>query len=72
MENNVADRLKAISRYKGITQKVIADRIGVGKQCLNNRLQRKNLKVSEMLDIADALGCVVAIRITDAETGKEY
>lgn len=69
---NVADRLKAISRYKGITQQVIADRIGVGKQCLNNRLQRKDLKVSEMLEIAEALECDVEIRITDKKTGKEF
>ena len=69
---NVADRLKAISRYKGITQQIIADRVGVGKQCLNNRLQRKDLRVSEMIEIAEAMGCTVEIKITDNDTGREF
>ena len=68
---NVADELKAMARYKDITQRQLAGKIGTTVQNLNNKLKRGDLRESEMREIAEAIGCEIKIDIVDKEERKD-
>lgn len=68
MKTSTYIRTACAAREIKITE--LADRIGKTKQGLNQKLTANYFSVSDLQQIADALGCDLSVRFIDRETGK--
>ena len=57
---------------KHLQQKQLAEKLGTGKNNLNNKLIKDNFSEKDMQSIADALNCELVIKLIDKETGQEF
>lgn len=71
MEDNFSKAyVKEICETCGITQAELARRMGVSPQNLNNKLRRDSLHISDLVQIADAIDCVIDISISYSREGN--
>ena len=57
------NQVKKILIDKGITQKELAQKMGIAENNLSNILKRENIKTDTMQAIADALDCELVIEL---------
>ena len=57
--------IKSISVLKGIPYKHIAKELGILEESFNNKLSRGNYKVTDLVEICEALGVDVGIKDGD-------
>jgi len=71
---DITKAFKMIMLDKNLKQYEVGQRLGIKDRQPFNRLIQKNdeLRVSEVLKIADGLCCDVKLTFVDKETGKEW
>lgn len=67
----VSEKIKIILKRNGLTTSVLADRLGISRQNLSNKLSRNNFSEKDIYSIADALNCDVDIRFINRENGEQ-
>lgn len=55
-ELTISEKIKILLKRKGMTARELADRLGTTPQNLQNKLTRDNFKISDIQEIAAALG----------------
>ena len=55
-ELTISEKIKIILKRKGMTARELAEKLGTTPQNLQNKLSRDNFKISDIQDIASALG----------------
>ncbi len=70
IKTSIAEKIKRIARYRGITIDELARGIGCTKQNLYLKMKRGNWKEGELEAYAEALGCEVEVVFTDKATGE--
>ena len=68
----IIDILNTIISDQDISSAAIARRLGKSNQALNKQLNNDDIKLSTLLEIADALRCDISITLTDRATTKKY
>jgi len=63
MELDFVEQYKVILDRKGISIADIAEKMGITRQSLSQRLQRGNMREKEMDQLTKIIGCKVEIRI---------
>ena len=53
----MSEKIKIIVKRKGITMGELAERLGISRQNLSNKLSRDNFSEKELLEIAEKLNC---------------
>lgn len=71
MDLTISEKIRALSRRKGVTLSELANRTGQTRQNLNAKLNRNSFIQSDLERIAAALGCSVAVVFTDLHTGEQ-
>lgn len=69
---DIINTLNQIIDTQDISIASVARRLNKSSQALNQQLNNKDMKISTMLDIVNALHCDIDIIITDRATNKEY
>lgn len=72
---NIRDNIKTLCKLHGITQRQIAEKMGVTDNSLSMTLSKNNPQLSTLTDIADAIGVSVLQLLASSEelellTGK--
>ena len=70
MELSVAEMIRLLAKRKGVTVGFIADGLGHSRQNLSNKLRKNEFKVSELEEIATAVGARVELHFVDNKTGN--
>lgn len=68
--NNAKNQIKMVLIDKGLRTSDLAEKIGMDKQALSNKLYRNKMKYNDVVALADALNCDVCI--IDRDTKKIY
>ena len=55
-ELTISEKIKIILKRKGMTARELAEKLGTTPQNLQNKLSRDNFKISDIQNIASALG----------------
>lgn len=58
---DIAEKIRILAIKNKITVQQIAERSGQSSANLYNKLSRNDFKISELLRIADAVGCTVEV-----------
>lgn len=69
MRLSFSEQMRIIMNRRGVSVQVLADRLGVSRQNVNQRLKRDNFTLDEMERYAAAVGCSVNIEITEPPEG---
>ncbi|MBC5675556.1 helix-turn-helix transcriptional regulator [Blautia sp. NSJ-34] len=64
----VSEKVRVLLDRKKMTVGDLADRLGVTRQNLSNKLTRNNFAENDIAKLADALNCDFEIRFTDRDT----
>ena len=64
----VSEKVRVLLDRKKMTVGDLADRLGVTRQNLSNKLTRNNFAENDIAKLADALNCDIEIRFTDRDT----
>lgn len=70
--NVFGDTVKKVLIDKHITQVEVALKIGIHKSSLNSLLNRNNISLEKMQEIADALDCDLVISLVPKEPQQEH
>jgi transcriptional regulator with XRE-family HTH domain len=66
LEKQVGLRMRAVREAAGLTQKQLADRLGISEhKLLNLERNRSRPNVADVIDVADALGVPMAVLLED-------
>ena len=57
----ISDTVKAIMTEKGVTQTMLAGRMGVSVQSLSNKLCRDTLTARDLVSILEAMDCQLVV-----------
>ena len=68
----ITEYIKIRLKELDMTQQQLADKIGITKQNLNNKLSRDNFSSRELTEIAEALDAEIIIRTDSDDTKIEY
>ncbi len=70
---DIATKIRVLMAYENIAQAALAKKIDppMTPQNLSNKMKRNDLRVSEIVAIAEALECDVKITFTRRSTGDE-
>lgn len=69
MRLSFSEQMRVIMNRRGVSVQELADRLGVSRQNVNQRLKRDNFTLDEMEKYAAAVGCSVNIEITEPLEG---
>ena len=69
---SVVTVIKAILDEKHITKTELAERIGITKQNMSNKIKRDNFSALELVEIADALGVQLILKDGKNEYRIDY
>lgn len=69
MRLSFSEQMRVIMNRRGVSVQELADRLGVSRQNVNQRLKRDNFTLDEMEKYAAAVGCSVNIEITEPPEG---
>lgn len=64
----VSEKVRVLLDRRKMTVGDLADRLGVTRQNLSNKLTRNNFAENDIAKLADALNCDFEIRFTDRDT----
>lgn len=64
--------IKMICGYREIPVSEVAEKLNKSTSNFYQMLKRDNFRESELVEIADILGCDLKISFIDRETGKEF
>lgn len=67
----VAEKIKILLNRNRITTAVLADRLGISRQNLSNKLSRNNFTEKDIYAIANALELDIEINFINRETGEK-
>lgn len=70
MKNTIKNQIQTILKKRGITQTVLAEKLGITYFNFNNKMKRDNFSTLETCEIADVLNMELILK--DKETGEEY
>lgn len=70
--NDIIDTLNNIIDSQDVSMASIARKMNKSSQALNQQLNNKDMKLSTMLNIIEALHCNIDITITDRATNIKY
>lgn len=67
-----AKNIKMICGYRELPLSELAGKINKSTSNFYQMLKRDNFRESELIEIADVLGCDLKIEFIDRETGKKF
>lgn len=67
----VAEKIKIILKRNRLTTAILADRLGISRQNLSNKLSRNNFPEKDIYAIANALEYDIEINFINRETGEK-
>lgn len=65
-----SEHIKLALKAKGLTQKILAEKLGKPVQTVYNTINRDGMTYTQVERYAEAIGCEVVFR--DKETGEIY
>ena len=65
-----SEHIKRALKAKGLTQKILAERLGKPTQTVYNTISRGSMTYTAVENYAEAIGCEVVLR--DKDTGEIY
>lgn len=68
---SAGEKITIIRKRKNMSVSELAEKSGMSRQNLSNKMSRNNLQEDDIQKFATALGCKVEIVFTDLETGKQ-
>ena len=71
MSLSVGEKIRVILNRRGMSQAALAERVGMTRQNLSNKLARNNFSEKEIREIAEALDCAYETKLTMRDTGEE-
>ncbi len=71
MPITMGEKIKIVLKRRGMTLGQLADRLGVSRQNLSNKMSRDNFTEKDLLEIAKALECTFTATFTMNDTGEE-
>ena len=71
MSLSVGEKIRVILNRRGMSQAALAERVGMTRQNLSNKLTRNNFSEKEIRAIAEALDCTYEAKLTMRDTGEE-
>ena len=71
MSLSVGEKIRVILNRRGMSQAALAERVGMTRQNLSNKLTRNNFSEKEIRAIAEALDCTYEVKLTMRDTGEE-
>lgn len=72
MEVSTAEKIKLITKRKGLTLLKIAEMTNQTNQNLANKLKRNDMRESELKTFANMLDCDLKITFIDRQTKEEF
>lgn len=69
MRLSFSEQMRVVMNRRGVSVQELADRLGVSRQNVNQRLRRDSFTLDEMEKYAAAVGCSVNIEITEPPEG---
>jgi transcriptional regulator with XRE-family HTH domain len=61
----IAGKVKALLKLKGKENIQLAEHLGISKQSLSNKFYRDSFSATDLIKIADFLGCSLAFIVDD-------
>ena len=71
MSLSIGEKIVIILNRRGMTKAALAERVGMTRQNLSNKLARNNFSEKEIREIAEALDCAYETKLTMRDTGEE-
>lgn len=70
MEYTTSERIKVLLMKRKMTATQLAERLGISRQNLSNKLARNDFSTSDLVKIAEALDCTYTYTFTMNDTGE--
>ncbi|MGI5937055.1 MAG: helix-turn-helix transcriptional regulator [Oscillospiraceae bacterium] len=70
MKLQTNEKIRILAGRRNLTLKELAEKLGMSRQNLNNKLTRNNFSEKQLRDIAEALNCTLDITFTTKDTGE--
>lgn len=71
MPITMGEKIKIVLKRRSMTLGQLADKLGVSRQNLSNKMSRDNFTEKDLHEIAEALGCTFTASFTMNDTGEE-
>lgn len=68
---SAGEKITIIRKRKNMSVGELAEKSGMSRQNLSNKMSRNNLQEDDIQKFATALGCKAEIVFTDLETGEQ-
>ena len=68
---SASEKITIIRKRKNMSASDLAEKSGMSRQNLSNKISRNNLQEDDIQKFADALGCKAEVIFTDLETGEQ-
>ncbi len=70
MEYTASERIRVLLIKRKMTASQLAEKLGISRQNLSNKLSRDDFSTSDLVKIAEALNCTYAYTFTMNDTGE--
>lgn len=72
MNLTTPEKIRFLANRRNVTLGAIAEGTDQTRQNFSNKMKRGDFKESELLTIAEFLGCNLKVSFVDKETGEEF
>lgn len=69
MRLSFGEKMRVMMKRRGVSVQEVADRLGVSRQNVNQRLNADKFTLDDMEEYAAAIGCGIEIEITELPEG---
>lgn len=70
MQLSFSEKMRVLMNRRGVSVQELADRLGVSRQNVNQRLNNNSFTLADMEKYAAAIGCTVEIEIIEPSEGE--
>lgn len=71
MPITMGEKIKIVLKRRNMTLGQLADKLGISRQNLSNKMSRDNFTEKDLYEIAEALECTFSASFTMNDTGEE-
>ena len=68
---SAGEKIKVILKRRGMTLGDLAEKLGISRQNLSNKMSRDNFAEQDLTEIAKVLGCSINIDFVFEDTGEK-
>lgn len=70
MQLSFSEKMRVLMKRRGVSVQELAERLGVSRQNVNQRLNNNSFTLADMEKYAAAIGCAVEIEIIEPSEGE--